>query len=219
MIRPARSLPQRCDARATARWRASKLRPRQGWRSIFSRGFCTVSPPGFPAFSTRHGVPIWRSGRARAFGCRPLAQRFASRTTSAPAERYGPAAGGERPRPTRLLRDDAMTTIYVGNLPFSATEDDIRSLFEAHGKVESVKLINDRETGRPRGFGFVDMPSADAQKAIAPRRPPPQQPRSRGPRPTPMTTHWPCHHWPCQQHQVAAHTLNPLSPEPWPGRP
>ena len=60
-----------------------------------------------------------------------------------------------------------MTTIYVGNLPFSATEDDIRSLFEAHGKVESVKLINDRETGRPRGFGFVDMPSADAQKAIA----------------------------------------------------
>jgi RNA recognition motif-containing protein len=60
-----------------------------------------------------------------------------------------------------------MTTIFVGNLPFSATEDDVRSLFEAHGKVESVKLINDRETGRPRGFGFVDMPSADAQKAIA----------------------------------------------------
>ena len=60
-----------------------------------------------------------------------------------------------------------MTTIYVGNLPFSATEDDVRSLFEAHGTVESVKLINDRETGRPRGFGFVDMPSADAQKAIA----------------------------------------------------
>lgn len=60
-----------------------------------------------------------------------------------------------------------MTTIYVGNLPFSATEDDVRTLFEAHGKVESVKLINDRETGRPRGFGFVDMPSADAQAAIA----------------------------------------------------
>ena len=60
-----------------------------------------------------------------------------------------------------------MTTIYVGNLPFSATEDDVRALFEAHGTVESVKLINDRETGRPRGFGFVDMPSGDAQKAIA----------------------------------------------------
>jgi RNA recognition motif-containing protein len=59
-----------------------------------------------------------------------------------------------------------MTTIYVGNLPFSATEAEVRSLFEQHGKVESVKLVNDRETGRPRGFGFVDMPSADAQQAI-----------------------------------------------------
>ena len=52
-----------------------------------------------------------------------------------------------------------MTTIYVGNLPFTATEDEVRSIFERHGKVESVKLINDRETGRPRGFAFVDMPS------------------------------------------------------------
>ena len=60
-----------------------------------------------------------------------------------------------------------MTTIYVGNLPFSATEDQVRSLFEQHGKVESVKLINDRETGRPRGFAFVDMSSSDAQTAIA----------------------------------------------------
>jgi RNA recognition motif-containing protein len=60
-----------------------------------------------------------------------------------------------------------MTTIYVGNLPFSATDADVRTLFEQHGTVESVKMVNDRETGRPRGFGFVDMPSADAQKAIA----------------------------------------------------
>ena len=60
-----------------------------------------------------------------------------------------------------------MTTIYVGNLPFSATEEEIRGLFEKHGKVESVKLINDRETGRPRGFAFVDMSSTDAQTAIA----------------------------------------------------
>jgi RNA recognition motif-containing protein len=59
-----------------------------------------------------------------------------------------------------------MTTIYVGNLPFSATENDVRSLFEKHGTVQSVKLINDRETGRPRGFGFVEMPSSDAQTAI-----------------------------------------------------
>jgi RNA recognition motif-containing protein len=59
-----------------------------------------------------------------------------------------------------------MTTIYVGNLPFSATEDEVRKLFERHGKVESVKLVMDRETGRPRGFGFVDMPASDAQTAI-----------------------------------------------------
>jgi len=59
-----------------------------------------------------------------------------------------------------------MTTLYVGNLPFSATEADVRSLFEQHGQVDSVKLVNDRETGRPRGFGFVDMPGADAQNAI-----------------------------------------------------
>jgi RNA recognition motif-containing protein len=59
-----------------------------------------------------------------------------------------------------------MTTIYVGNLPFTATEQDVRSLFERHGKVDSVKLVNDRETGRPRGFGFVDMPQSEAQEAI-----------------------------------------------------
>ncbi len=60
-----------------------------------------------------------------------------------------------------------MTTIYVGNLPFNATEQDLRALFERHGTVESVKLIMDRETGKPRGFGFVDMPQGDAQNAIA----------------------------------------------------
>lgn len=86
-----------------------------------------------------------------------------------------------------------MTTIYVGNLPFSATEDEIRELFAKHGKVESVKLINDRETGRPRGFCFVEMASGDAQTAIAqmngvnmggrPLRVNEAQERPRGPRP------------------------------------
>jgi len=59
-----------------------------------------------------------------------------------------------------------MTTIYVGNLPFTATESEVRDLFAQHGTVDSVKLINDRETGRPRGFGFVEMPAGDAQTAI-----------------------------------------------------
>jgi RNA recognition motif-containing protein len=56
--------------------------------------------------------------------------------------------------------------IYVGNLPFSATEAQVRDLFAQHGTVESVALPADRETGRPRGFGFVEMPQAEAVKAI-----------------------------------------------------
>jgi RNA recognition motif-containing protein len=56
--------------------------------------------------------------------------------------------------------------IYVGNLPFSADETQVRELFAQHGQVDRCTLINDRETGRPRGFGFVEMPSADAQRAI-----------------------------------------------------
>jgi RNA recognition motif-containing protein len=56
--------------------------------------------------------------------------------------------------------------IYVGNLPFTSAEDDVRQLFSTHGTVISVFLPSDRETGRPRGFGFVEMEDADADKAI-----------------------------------------------------
>jgi len=59
-----------------------------------------------------------------------------------------------------------MSKIFVGNLPFTANEATIRTLFEQHGTVDSVALINDRDTGRPRGFGFVEMPRADASRAI-----------------------------------------------------
>ena len=55
--------------------------------------------------------------------------------------------------------------IYVGNLPFSASDHDVRELFEEYGTVDSVHLITDRETGRPRGFGFVEM-SEGADEAI-----------------------------------------------------
>ncbi len=55
--------------------------------------------------------------------------------------------------------------LYVGNLPFSATEDQLRELFEKHGTVESVSVITDRETGRSRGFGFVEMDEAGADSA------------------------------------------------------
>lgn len=57
--------------------------------------------------------------------------------------------------------------LYVGNLPFEITDDDLQELFAAHGAVASAKVITDRETGRARGFGFVEMEQAeDAQKAI-----------------------------------------------------
>jgi hypothetical protein len=59
-----------------------------------------------------------------------------------------------------------MTKLYVGNLPFTATEDAVRNLFAPHGTVEKLSLINDRDTGRPRGFGFVEMSSADASRAM-----------------------------------------------------
>ncbi len=55
--------------------------------------------------------------------------------------------------------------LYVGNLPYSSTEDELRNAFSQYGEVNSVTLINDRETGRPRGFGFVEMESG-ADEAI-----------------------------------------------------
>ncbi len=54
-----------------------------------------------------------------------------------------------------------MFNIYVGNLSFEATEDEIRGLFEEHGEVLKVNLVTDRDTGRPRGFGFVEMADAN----------------------------------------------------------
>lgn len=60
-----------------------------------------------------------------------------------------------------------MKKLYVGNLPWSCTEDELRDLFGAFGSVESVAIITDRETGRSRGFGFVEIePSDGADKAI-----------------------------------------------------
>lgn len=59
-----------------------------------------------------------------------------------------------------------MTKLYVGNLPFTATEDSIRALFAPHGTVEKLSLITDRDTGRPRGFGFIEMSSSDAARAV-----------------------------------------------------
>lgn len=60
-----------------------------------------------------------------------------------------------------------MTNIYVGNLSYDASEDDLREAFERYGQVSAVNIIKDRETGRSRGFAFVEMPQEeDAKKAI-----------------------------------------------------
>ena len=61
-----------------------------------------------------------------------------------------------------------MKNIFVGNLSFSTTEDELRQLFEPHGQVDRVSIMTDRDTGRSRGFGFVEMASnEDGEKAIA----------------------------------------------------
>lgn len=56
--------------------------------------------------------------------------------------------------------------IYVGNLPFSTSEDEVKDLFSEYGEIQSLKLINDRETGKFRGFGFVEMEGDSADSAI-----------------------------------------------------
>ncbi len=56
--------------------------------------------------------------------------------------------------------------LYVGNLPFSTTDQELRDLFEKHGEVTSVNVITDRETGRSRGFAFVEMEASNAEAAM-----------------------------------------------------
>lgn len=60
-----------------------------------------------------------------------------------------------------------MATLYVGNLPWSTKAEDLTRAFEAHGEVLSSRVITDRETGRSRGFGFVEVNDADAEKMVA----------------------------------------------------
>jgi RNA recognition motif-containing protein len=55
--------------------------------------------------------------------------------------------------------------IFVGNLSYSTNEDSVRTLFEQHGEVTSVRMVTDRQTGRPRGFAFVEMPNDEEARA------------------------------------------------------
>jgi len=87
--------------------------------------------------------------------CLPPTQSFANHQ-----------AGSTCPLLPLLSRVIKLTKLYVGNLPFTATDESVRTLFSKHGTVETVALITDRETGRARGFGFVEMPNADASRAM-----------------------------------------------------
>jgi len=66
-----------------------------------------------------------------------------------------------------LLQKEIRMNIYVGNLSYEVTEEDLKEAFEVFGEVETIRVIKDKYTGRSKGFGFVEMPdSADAQSAI-----------------------------------------------------
>jgi cold-inducible RNA-binding protein len=66
------------------------------------------------------------------------------------------------------LQEFFMKNIYVGNLSFGTTEQDVRALFEPYGTVDRVNIVTDRDTGQPRGFAFVEMPNdAEGDKAMA----------------------------------------------------
>ena len=97
------------------------------------------------------------------------------RRSGAPQTRPGSATLAKLGEPRRqhrlpaqilLVSILAVTKLYVGNLPFTATDEGVRTLFAQHGTVEKVSLISDRDTGRPRGFGFVEMSNADAARAM-----------------------------------------------------
>ena len=76
--------------------------------------------------------------------------------------------GSERRQAFLLVRNYRyMKKLYVGNLPWTATLEDVQALFSGIGETLSVNLISDRDTGRSRGFGFVEMSASDADEAIA----------------------------------------------------
>lgn len=78
-----------------------------------------------------------------------------------------PSAGQKIFGSSGQARSEFVKKIYVGNLPWSTTDEDLRELFATYGAVQSSAVVNDRETGRSRGFGFVEMEDADCAKAVA----------------------------------------------------
>ncbi|MDE2049761.1 MAG: hypothetical protein KGJ72_01985 [Gammaproteobacteria bacterium] len=129
-----------------------------------------------PPRSRKFGSPLQNPvlyAAARTFSaCLALAPCAASRRAFRPksatlAKLREPGGRKYLPPYTAFFQEySAVTKLYVGNLPFTATDEAVRALFSKHGTVEKVSLITDRDTGRPRGFGFVEMSNADASRAM-----------------------------------------------------
>ncbi|MBP8174082.1 MAG: RNA-binding protein [Aeromonadaceae bacterium] len=95
------------------------------------------------------------------FGC--TQGSCTSATSSAQGSDKSSAAKAARP----VTFTGEVKTLYVGNLPYRANETAIRKLFSEHGTVISVRLVKDKETGKRRGYGFVEMPESEAKAAVA----------------------------------------------------
>lgn len=82
---------------------------------------------------------------------------------------YAQQKRAQRPRARvkRPIAQGNMRTLYVGNLPFKINEEEITKLFSQHGAVNEVRLVKDRRTGRKKGYGFIEMEAAGAERALA----------------------------------------------------
>src|SRR5439155_21436055 len=109
--------------------------------------------------------PETPSGRAR-WARKPACSPRLVRLSQWDRLRAGPVFQPFSRRPQGPQRNHMSQNLYVGNLPFSATADDLTQAFSAHGTVTRAQIVSDRETGRSRGFGFVEM-SDGADEAIA----------------------------------------------------
>jgi cold-inducible RNA-binding protein len=97
--------------------------------------------------------------------CLLRGQPLASRDRLLSPALYSPENTRQFKKPTAEVN---MKNIYVGNLPFDANEEELQAAFEAHGKVDKVTVVRDRDTGQPRGFAFVEMANdGEAEKAMA----------------------------------------------------
>lgn len=135
-------------------WRHSRQAAQIGRNSSTSAPIAVMCPP---ARTLSACLPLARASQAP----------FRKAKVSHPRKARREPIGGVYSCPLSFFcKATSVTKLYVGNLPFTATEDGVRTIFAAHGTVEKVSLINDRETGRPRGFGFVEMSNSDASRAM-----------------------------------------------------